>query len=502
MTGGLGRADWAIAAGFGLATLVTRWPLRTRMLAYWDSILYARALTEFTVVAHQPQPPGYLFYVLAARLARWLAGGDANAAYVAVSMVAAAGLVAALFLVATTLYGRPAGLATALLALTAVAPWAYAGVAYPYTVLGLGSAVLGGLAWGLRQRRIAPWAAGLALGLASGFRQDLLLFLGPLLLVSLGRRPARDYLAAGVALAAGGLAWFLPSAWLSGGIPAYLGALTRQTALVERDTSFVADGLAGVTRNLDLVRLFLVEQTLGWATVPLLLYAIARLRGGRLWRDPRDRHLLLWTAPGLLFYSLIHLGDVGYVFSIAPPLLIGAGAGVALAARWVAHRPGWNRWGLPLPGGSSITPALVVWALLAAGPAMAHDYHMFHTGRQYSVLWTKCRDGALRRSIAVVRGRLRPEETLLVAAGYYQHARHYLPEYQAWLADPGAEPVFRRTVPPGIRFVVAFGYRMGVGQPQRPHEERVIVSCDNTLSIFRVEPGQVITYQPDWVAIE
>jgi hypothetical protein len=296
------------------------------------------------------------------------------------------------------------------------------------------------------------------------------------------------------------LAWFVPSALLSGGLAAYLGALTRQTELVEHDTSIIADGLAGLLWNLDHLRLFLIEQTLMWAAIPLALYVVARLRHGWLWRDPRDRHLLIWTLPAALFYAFIHLGDVGYVFSIAPPLFIGAGAGVAMAARWAAAWPRWRDWRLPLPFGAALTPALVVWALLAAGPALYNDYHVFHTGKPYSRLWTKCRDGALKHSVARVRERYRPDETLLVAAGYYQHARHYLPEYRAWLADPGAEAVFRRAAPPDVRYVVAFGYRMATrGQP---NEERAIVSCDNTLSIFRVEPGQIVNYRPDELWIE
>jgi hypothetical protein len=488
-------ADWLIAAGLALVALVTRWPMRTRVLAYWDSILYARALDAFTIVLHQPQPPGYFFYVQAARLARWLTGADANGAYVWVSL-------AAVYLVATALYGRAAGLAAALLTLTAVAPWAYSGVAYPYTVLALGSTLLGGLAWGLRRRRVAPWAAGLALGLASGFRQDLLIFLGPLLLGSLGPRPPRHYLAAGAGLAVGGLAWFLPSALLSGGIPAYLDALGRQSALVERDTSVMADGLAGLLWNLHHLRLFLIEQTLMWATVPLAIFLLTRPWRGRLWRDARDRHLLLWATPAALFYSLIHLGDVGYVFSLVPPLLIAAGAGAVWAAAWAARRwrgVGWcPRWA----AGFALTPGLVVWTLLAAGPALYNDYYVFHTGQPYSHLWTRCRDGSLVHGIKAVRERVPPEETLLVAAGFYQHALHYLPEYPAWLADPGNEPVFRRPVPPNVRHVVAFGYRMGAGRPQAPNEERVIVSCDNTLSFFRVRPGQIVAYRPDELWIE
>jgi hypothetical protein len=116
------------------------------------------------------------------------------------------------------------------------------------------------------------------------------------------------------------------------------------------------------------------------------------------------------------------------------------------------------------------------------------------------LLWTKCRDGALKHSIGLVRERYRPEDTLLVAAGYYQHARHYLPQYRAWLADPGPDGVFSRPAPPDVRHVVAFGYRMLTrGQPD---VQRLLVSCDTTLSIFEVRPGQMIYYRPDELWIE
>lgn len=500
LAAGIPLLDWTIMLGLGLVTLVTHAPMRTRVLAFWDSILYARALDEFTIVAHQPQPPGYFFYVMTARLARLLGAPDANTAYVWVSLAATALLVPTIYLVATRLYSRAAALAAALFAATAVAPWAYSGVAYPYTVLALGSALLGGLCWSLRAGRLPPALAGLLFGLIAGFRQDLLLFIGPLFLACLGRPRADRYLAAAAGGLVGCLAWLVPAALASGGFAAYLGALFRQTAQVERDTSVTADGIQGLLRNLRLLGSFLVRQTLLWATAPLLLYTVVGLRRGWLKHDPATRFLFLWSLPALLFYSLVHLGDVGYVFSIAPPLFIAAGAGTGVVSAWVARlfRGHDLRWRLPL--GITLTPALLAWSLVTAGPALYNDYYVHHTGQQYSLLWMRCRDGALAHGIKLLRKRYQPQETVLMAAGYYQHARHYLPNFPAWLYDPVDGDTFRRAVPPGVRYVVAFGYRMATrGQP---NEERIIVSCDTYLSIFHVEPGQVVIYRPDELWIE
>lgn len=498
LAAGIPLLDWAIMLGLGLVTLVTHAPMRTRVLAFWDSILYARALDQFTIVAHQPQPPGYFFYVMAARLARLLGAPDANTAYVWVSLTATALLVPTIYLVATRLYSRAAALAAALFATTAVAPWAYSGVAYPYTVLALGSALLGGLCWSLRAGRLPPGLAGLLFGLLAGFRQDLLLFIGPLFLACLGRPRAGRYLTAAAGGLAGCLAWLVPSALASGGFAAYFGALGRQSALVERDTSIAVDGLAGLLWNLRHLGVFLVGQTLLWAAVPLVIYLVHALRPSWLRRDPAARHLLLWSLPALLFYSLVHLGDVGYVFSLAPPLFIAAGAGAVVVSAWAARLFRDSRPRLLL--GVRLTPALLAWSLAAAGPALYNDYYVYHTGRQYSHLWMRCRDGALAHGIRRLRERYRPEETVLVAAGYYQHARHYLPNFPAWLYDPIDGDEFRRAVPPGVRYVVAFGYRMATRE--QPNEERIIVSCDTYLSVFRVQPGQMVVYRPDELWIE
>ena len=501
--GALSRAwllDAAIVLAFGLVGFASRVPLRTKQLAYWDSFLFARALEDFNVVAHQPQPPGYIFYVMSARLVHWLLGTNANESYIIISRLAATGTIVAVYLVGARLFGRAAGLAAALFALTAVAPWAYSGVTYPYTVLALGSVTLGGLFWLVRERRVAPLLAGLLLGLAGGFRQDLLLFLGPLLLVSLGWRPLRAYLAAGIGGALGVLAWLVPSALASGGFAAYLGALTRQTELVREDTSVLADQWAGFLWNAHHLRVFLVEQTLAWTTVPLVVFLVWGFRHWRLVRDPRARHLLVWTLPALLFYALIHLGDVGYVFSIAPPLFIAAGAGAVAFGRWLGGRRLWQDWRLNLPLGVIVTPALLGWALLAAGPALHNTYVMYHTGQQHSLLWSRCRDGMIANSVRLIREQYSPADTLLVAAGYYQHARYYLPEFETWLYDPVNGPAMRRPVPDHVRHVVAFGHRMLTrGQP---NERRTIVSCDITLSVFDVAPGQTVVYQPDELWIE
>ncbi len=104
------RADVAIAAGLVLLGLIARWPFRTRMLWAWDSGLFAQALRDYNVVAHHPQPPGYVYYVGLGKLIAALTGWEANAAYVAISMVAASLTAGALYLLGALIFDRLTGL--------------------------------------------------------------------------------------------------------------------------------------------------------------------------------------------------------------------------------------------------------------------------------------------------------------------------------------------------------------------------------------------------------
>ena len=237
-------ADPALALLLGLLTIQTRRPYKLRLPYTWDSFLSIRALGHFDPTRHQPQPPGYLLYVATARLLLlWV--GDPNRALVWVSILASGVAVAALYLLACLLYDRATGLVAAGLLLTAVAFWFYGEVAYPYTTLAVGSTVLAALALALR-RSALPGARGVALfafayGLLAGFRQDLLLFLAPLALAVFWGRPRRHWLLAAAAGGLGLLLWLVPTAALSGGLPAYLRATLQQGAAARTPRRMMCD---------------------------------------------------------------------------------------------------------------------------------------------------------------------------------------------------------------------------------------------------------------------
>lgn len=451
----LARRDALLVVLLFLLTVALRRPHKMRFPYGWDSLLYLRALDHFNATIHQPQPPGYLFYVSTARLLDLLLA-DPHRALVWVSILASGVAVAALYLLTRLLYDPVTGVVAAGLLLTSVAFWFYGEVAYPYTTLAAGSIVLALLALALR-RGLLPGGRGaaltaLAFGLLGGFRQDLLLFLAPLFVAGLWRRPSPHWMLAIGAGALGTLAWLLPTAALSEGLVKYLSATLQQGSAASVGSSAFATGLA----NARDVATFL-WRGLYFALAPLAYYLVCRLAAPRT-TDPGLPWVLLWLAPPLAFYVLAHVGDLGYTLSVLPAVLVLAARGVVLgardllalgAARHTRLRAGAPR--RPAPGVAA-TLSLLLGAVLVA----AHAGLFLGRAVHLSAAGIDCFDQTMEARLRLVHAHFRPHDTLVFAAGNYQHVRYYLPEYRSWLYEPLDGPQVERTIEPGTRFLLIF----------------------------------------------
>lgn len=484
------RPDWTIAFGVVVLTFLTRLPFRTRMLWAWDSGLFARALVDYNVVAHHPQPPGYVFYVGLGKLLA-AAGMEANAAYVSISAIAASLTAGALYLLGMLVFDRLTGLLAAALCATSVSFWFFAGIAYPYTVLALGSTVLATLAWLLWHGRLArPWPAALAFGLIAGFRQDLLLFLGPVFAVGVigglihrGQRGASAIQEFSLTVAAGlaGVAiWWAATDLASEGWGSLWRSLTVQTTNVERGTSAFATGAGGLRENATLLGRF-GKDALHLAAAPalayLLLWPLQTRREGS-----RPVFLLLWMAPAVAFYLLVHIGEAGYVFSFLPAVLLAAAAGLTRVADAVVEnlpRATVAAPGTEVPAGGVAAPrnppARVGVRPLRAAIASALallivPYHawLFAGGGDpyFSAHVLACRDRAIADAVQVTRANFPPETTEVVTSAYLQHLRHYLPEYRRMrFLNPDQDAAWR--TPPGIARTLVFDLEMRVATSDR-----------------------------------
>jgi hypothetical protein len=198
-----------------------------------DSINFALGLRDFDVAAHQPHPPGYPLYILAGKLAHQVVPSEAHALAVLSIVAGAASLFALVALYRRIDGDRPGRWSMPAAAVAASAPLFWFTAARPLSdSVGLAAAVgIQAMTLGVRSGEGLAVAAGLA-GLATGIRSQVLWLTVPLIALMVLRRPrpyrVEDALVALGALIAGGLVWFVPLVWLSGGPVAYWRALDAQ----------------------------------------------------------------------------------------------------------------------------------------------------------------------------------------------------------------------------------------------------------------------------------
>jgi hypothetical protein len=304
--------------------VISRWITRARTLYEWDSVGYARALTDFNIIWHHPHPPGYIFYVAFGRLFNLLVP-DANDALILLNICLSILILILVYRLALDLFDQATALTAGWLIVCLPMFWFYGSVAAIYTADAFTSAVIGLLCWQVMRGK--PWAivaAAFALGCMGGFRQTITLLLFPLCLYSIlhQTRDARKLILCAAALGCGIASWFLPTIFFSGGVSGYLASSQGLSAgAADKLTIFFKTvGWYYLVNSLNL-SVWLV-QMIGVAGVLFIPWIVwEKLRGKNLaglLKDQRLVFLALWFLPGFLFYGLVFLDKPGYLLVVFP----------------------------------------------------------------------------------------------------------------------------------------------------------------------------------------
>lgn len=490
-------------------TVALRIPFASRNLFAWDSANFALALNNYNVAFHQPHPPGYPLYVgLAKLIDYWVL--NANASFVIISIAASGLAVAALYLLASALYDPWTGLVAALLMAVGVGFWGYGEVAYPYTFLALFGILIAGLCWMMWQgHRSVAILSGLLLGIAGGIRQDTLLFLGPLWLVSVWGAGFIRFVLSSLVLGLVVAAWLYPAVRLTGGWEAYQQATAAQGYLVLPTSSALYQGVNGMRHNaLLLVRS--LDLMFG-ATALVTIYGMGRLLTFRgLVADQRLRFLLLWFIPPALVYVAVHIGEPGYVLSVIPVLCIAT----AITVRDIAYDV---RGALTLMvgqmgrskrlAGVARVAGTAVAALVVAG-LVAWNVNAFlrTTG---PARWSEISsiDAIISGQVEYAR-QFAPDSVVVLAKERYRQMQYYLPGYNIRLLYDEFTPDFataRSTykIPKDVRTALVLDF--GKVPQELPSGGEAVVwgSGLGQVSLWRfdVNPGDTIEYGYDYFAI-
>ena len=333
---------WLAAVGGVLVLLaLTRVPLSLKYLYYFDSVNFALAMEEFNPGLHQPQPPGYPLHVFFIRLVH-LAISREEHVFLAAGILASAAAVLLLWWLGTTMFSSRAGLAAAVVLLLNPAFW----LACLSNQVRLWLAVAGSavaLACWRSVQQPGCWkafaAACAALGLLSGFRPALLVFLLPLIVYTgwAARLAVRHWMTGLLALAFGVSCWLPYTIGASGGLAAYV-QLIRTYSQQEFQTTSLLFGAAAGSAGM-MLRAALVWNGYGalswvWALPVWRRTFPERFGANRLWL------LSVWFLPAFLFHAVVHVGDADQTLITIPVLCLIGGVTVAELSRRLT-REGW-----------------------------------------------------------------------------------------------------------------------------------------------------------------
>lgn len=420
--------DWPWLVWLVVLGLVSRIPFASKLLYHWDSINYTLALEEYNIHIHQPQPPGYLLYVLLTRVVHFFVR-DPNWTFIGINIVFSILGAVVLYELGRRMFNRRVGAAASLLLLLGPLFWFYGEIALPNAVDAFVVTFTALLLYEVMQgntRAVLP--AAVMLGVAGGFRQQTLVFMAPLAVFAFIRLPFWKMVLGGGVTTAIFLLAFVPMVALSGGLAQYQAAVNGLSSEFFTHTSiFMGGGTAGLLSNLSKLVGFTL-YSLGLAVIPLLGWAVVRIRSaGAALKDRRAWFLLIWMLPSLLFYTLIHMGGHGLIFTYLPALLIICGVALddlcqrlKAAARW------------PVFSVSLFVILLVNVLLFVAAPNTI--------GGVKIVNWNtiSAHDQFLEERIEMIEDSFDPDTTLIFAS-QWRHGQYYLPEYWVLSAECGQE---------------------------------------------------------------
>ena len=444
------RFFWLIISAI---LLLTRVPASARYLSI-DNVNLAFALENFNPLVHQPQPPGYPFFVGFARAVNFLVR-DPQVTFLVISVLVSALCLPFAFALGRRMFSPWAGKAGVLLLLVTPVFWFSALDGPLRQYLALFSLITAYCAWRCwnGEKQFLLWGA-VALGIGSGFRPDLLPLLFPLWGVAawVGTRSASALIKGCAIIGAIVLVWVGALALAVGGASELYGLIAGY-AMEQSSSESVLLGAAqqGWARQMSRLVIWNGLAVIVWLwAAPFFARSNARMKLSSV----QGLFMMTWLVPGLIVQALTHMAAPGHTLFATPALCILGAYVLSVAFSPVERRE------------LGLSAALVFSLMLflnffelpdaAAGAGGIQriknvlSFATFETSLS-GVRWLDQTTAVGLKEAATFRAADRP--TLIVSTDvHYQQwftnwriARYYLPDQEMWIvADQMMPPMAQR----------------------------------------------------------
>ena len=323
------RLDLIISLLITAIVALTRIPFVSKFLYEWDSASYGQAFQNFNIAQGQPQPPGYILFIALGKVVNYIFN-DPNTSMVFLSVAFSILTAVLIYFFVKQIFSRRIALITSILLIFNPLFWFYGEIASIYIFEAFFAVLIAYLSYNvLKGDGRFLYLSALVLGLAGGFRLDLVEFMFPLWLFSLwfGKTSYFKISKALIVLILAVLLWFIPTIISTGGLGEYLQLSAAQSSASTITSIVVGASLSAQVINSGLATVWSLWGLTISGIIMILLFLIYHHSGWRTkfipyLKNPLNIFFILWIAPAFLFYLIIYVIKPGYILVYLPALMI------------------------------------------------------------------------------------------------------------------------------------------------------------------------------------